>query len=161
MVSDPADRVELGSISEAIVRGVQASLPGWVERQVARILDAWGRLDAGDRERVDIEARAAGRAATDRVSTELDALFAVEPVAQRTTPLEIVRTAYREPTAVLRGAGVPEVVRDAFDERAWPDDGYGLVPRTFADLDDEALAPLHLAWGLAKAKVLREQRTRD
>ena len=101
------------------------------------------------------------RAATDRVGTELDALFAVDPVAQRTTPLEIVRTAYREPTTVLRGAGVPEVVRDAFDERAWPDDVYGLVPRTFADLDDEALAPLHLAWGLAKAKVLREQRTRD
>ena len=159
MVSDPADRVELGSISEAIVSGVQASLPGWVERQVARILDAWGRLDAGARDHADAEARAAGRAATDRVSAELDALFAVDPVAQRTTPLEIVRTAYREPTAVLRDADVPEVVRDAFDERSWPDDVYGLVPRTFADLDD-ALAPLHLAWGLAKAKVLREQRTR-
>jgi hypothetical protein len=159
-VSDPADRVELGSIGEAIVSGVRASLPAWVERQAARLLDAWGRLDAADRARVDAEVGAAGRAATDRVRVELAALFAVDPVEQRTTPLEIVRTAYREPTVVLRGAGMPEVVRDAFDERAWPDDAYGLVPRTFADLDADTLAPLHLAWGLAKAKVLRERSAR-
>ena len=30
-----------------------------------------------------------------------------------------------------------------------------LVPRTFGDLGDEDLAPLHLAWGLAKAAALR------
>jgi hypothetical protein len=76
---------------------------------------------------------------------------------QRATPLEIVRSAYREPTAVLRRAGVPEVVRDDFDARAWPDDVYGLVPRTLGDLGDDELAPLHLAWGLAKAKVIRER----
>jgi hypothetical protein len=154
--SDPADRVELGSIGEAIVGGVRTCLPGWVERQVAGILAAWGRLDPGERERVVDEARSAGRAAAERVCAELDALFALEPGAQRTTPLEIVRSAYREPTAVLRAAGVPEVVRDGFHERAWPDDVYGLVPRTFADLGDDDLAPLHLAWGLAKARALRE-----
>jgi len=69
--------------------------------------------------------------------------------------LEIVRTAVREPTDVLRAAGVPPVMRDAFDERAWPDDRYGLTPSTLGDLGDPDLAPLQLAWGLAKAKVLR------
>ena len=155
-MSGPADRVELGPIGDAIVGGVRTSLPAWVERQVTRILDAWGRLEPGDRARVDAEAHAAGRAATDRVCAELDALFAVEPVAQRTAPLEIVRSAYLEPTAVLRDAGIPEVVRDAFDERAWPGDVYDLVPRSFADLGDADLGPLHLAWGLAKSRALRE-----
>jgi hypothetical protein len=46
------------------------------------------------------------------------------------------------------------VVRDPFDERAWPDDRFGLVPRTLRDLDPD-LAAVHFAWGIAKAAVLR------
>jgi len=34
------------------------------------------------------------------------------------TPLEVVRSAYREPTAVLEAAAIPPVERDGFDERA-------------------------------------------
>ena len=66
----------------------------------------------------------------------------------------------REPALVLEAAGVPPVVRDEFDERAWPDDVYGLVPRTLGDLGDPDLGPLHLAWGMAKAAVIRARRTR-
>ena len=36
----------LGEASDLIVDGVERELPGWVQRQVAFILDAWGRLDA-------------------------------------------------------------------------------------------------------------------
>ena len=92
------------------------------------------------------------------MSAALSALFDLDVEEQRATPLEVVRTAYREPTALLHEVGVPPVVRDAFDERAWPDDVYGLVPRTLGDLGDEHLGPLHLAWGLAKAAVVRERR---
>jgi len=35
---------------------------------------------------------------------------------------------------------------------------YGLVPRTLGDLGDPELAPLHLAWGMAKATVIRARR---
>jgi hypothetical protein len=55
----------------------------------------------------------------------------------------------------LEAAAIPAVERDGFDERAWPDDRYGLVPRTLGDLGDADLAPLMLAWGMAKAAVLR------
>jgi hypothetical protein len=94
------------------------------------------------------------------VAGALRALLASDADEQAATPLEVVRTAYREPTGVLAAAGVPAVVRDEFDERAWPDDRYGLVPRSLGDLGDDALSPLHLAWGMAKAAVVRARRTK-
>ena len=123
--------------------------------QVDRIVDAWGRLDARDLERVERGTEAASAATTTRVVGSLRELFAADAAEQHATPLEVVRTAYREPTAVLASVGIPAVERDEFDERAWPDDRYGMVPRTLGDLGDPELAPLLLAWGLAKAAVLR------
>ena len=145
----------LREASDAIVVGVERQLPGWVERSVTRILDAWGRTPPDAHARAERDAVAAGRAATARVVAELRALLARDPEEQRSTPLEIVRGAYREPTAVLAQAGIPPVERDDFAERAWPDDRYGLVVHGLGDLGDEELAPLQLAWGLAKAKVIR------
>ncbi len=69
-----------------------------------------------------------------------------------------MRGAYLEPTAVLAAAGIPPVERDDFAERAWPDDTYGLVVHGLGELGDDELAPLQMAWGLAKAKVLRARR---
>ena len=89
------------------------------------------------------------------MSAELRVLFDTDPTEQRSTPLEIVRTAVCEPTLILDAAGVPPVERDQFEERSFPGDRYDLVPRTFGDLGDESLAPLHLVWGMAKATVLR------
>ena len=155
MSGDRTDRWELSEAGTAIIAGVERCLPGWVEREVDRILDAWGRLAPAARERAREEATAAGVAATQRVSEALAQLLAADPAEQTATPLEIVRTAYREPTQLLVSLGVPPVVRDAFDERAWPDDRYGLVPRSLGELGDDQLAPLHLAWGLAKARAMR------
>jgi hypothetical protein len=150
------DRLE--ETGAAIVAGVEAQVPAWTRAQVRRLLDAWGGAPADVRARAAAPSADAGDAAARRIVTQLHELFAVDPERQRATPLEIVRTAYREPTAVLAEAGVPAVVRDEFDERAWPDDVYGLVPRTLGDLGDPDLAPLHLAWGIAKATVIRARR---
>jgi hypothetical protein len=150
----------LRETGDAIVAGVERELPGWVQREVGRILDAWGRLDTLTRTRAEQQAETAGAEAACRVGAGLRALLAEDPARQRTTPLEIVRTASREPTAVLAAAGIPPVARDEFDERAWPDDRYGLVPRDLGELGDPELAPLHLAWGLAKSRVLRSRTDR-
>ena len=162
MPAPPADDAEaLGRLHDAgllIVTGIEALLAPYLIRACDRVLDAWGRLDAGRRRAVDDELRVAAAAATTRAVAELRALFALDPEAQVATPLEIVRGSYREPTATLQDAGVGAVVRDAFEERAWPDDHFGLVPRTFADLadeEDDELGPAHLAWGMAKAVVVR------
>ena len=122
---------------------------------VLRLVDAWGRLDAGERSTAEAAARAAAGPATDEVVEKLRELFARDPAEQRATPLQVVRTLIAAPTAVLRRAGVPGVVRDAFEERAFPDDEYDLAPRTLGDLGDPDLGPQLLAWGLAKAAVLR------
>jgi hypothetical protein len=112
-----------------------------------------------ERSRVDEQLAAAADAATRRVVRELGTLLAADPASQRATPLEVVRGAAREPTAVLAAIGVPAVVRDEFEERALPEDRYGLAPHAFADLGDEGLGPLQLAWGLAKASALRDAAT--
>jgi hypothetical protein len=100
-------------------------------------------------------ADAAGERAAARVVTGLGTLFELDPAAQRVTPLEVIRTLRREANEVLRAAGVPEVVRDPYETRAFPDDVYGIVPRTPAELGDDELGGALLAWGLGKAKVLR------
>lgn len=142
----------LRQAGEEFVGGVRRALPGWARREAARLLDAWGRHGATEREELLARAEAAGEDAARRVAAELEELFALDPDEQRATPLQVMRSAHREVGAVLREAGVPPVERDEFAERAMPDDVYGLAPETPADLDDD-LTPLHLAWGVAKATV--------
>lgn len=132
---------------ERLAIAVEAALPGWVERSVRRRLIDWA--GTADPEVVQ-RAAAAGTTAAAEVGTELRRLVSTDVDQQWTNPLGILRAAVRYPTAVLRQAGVPPIVRDDFDERHFPDDDYGLVPMAFADVDP-ALHELGLAWGAAKA----------
>jgi len=144
----------LAEASEALIEGVGAALPAWAARVADTLLTAWGGLDADRQREAVADAGEAGEQAARRVAAGLRDLLALDPAEQRATPLEIIRSAVAEPTAVLAAAGVPDVVRDPFEERAWPDDRFGLVPRTLRDLDPD-LAAVHFAWGIAKAAVLR------
>ena len=110
-----------------LVDGVARLGAAWVVRAVTGLIDAWGRLDAAARTAALAAAEGAGTDAAARVVVELRALFALDPAAQRVTPLEIIRSLRREASEVLRAAGVPEVVRDPFEVRAFPDDVYGIV----------------------------------
>jgi hypothetical protein len=144
----------LEEASAALVDGVRVALPAWAARSADGLLAAWDRLDPDRRGEVVKAAREAGEQAGRRVAAELAELLALDPADQRATPLEVIRTAVVEPTAVLAAAGMPDVVRDPFEERSWPEDRFGLVPRTLKDLDPD-LAAVHFAWGMSKAAVLR------
>ena len=137
---------------------VPGQAPGWVVANVARIIEAWGRFDADQGARLMAEAEQLASGVAVRVASELRNLFATDVEAQRSTPLQIVRSAYREPTALLARQGIPGVVRDAFDERVAPDDHYDLSPRALGDLGDPDLGPALLAWGMAKARLVRSRR---
>jgi hypothetical protein len=147
-------RARLEEASTALLDGVDRALPPWAARAADTLLSAWAVVDADRQREIVAAARAAGEVAAPRVAAELAGLFALDPGQQRATPLEIIRTAVVEPTVVLAEAGMPDVVRDPFEERAWPGDRFGLVPRTLRDLDPD-LAAVHFAWGVAKAAVLR------
>ncbi len=99
-------------------------------------------------------AREAGERAARRVAAELAELLALDPAEQRATPAGDHPPGRGRADRRAGGGGLPDVVRDPFDERAWPDDRFGLVPRTLRDLDPD-LAAVHFAWGIAKAAVLR------
>ena len=97
--------------------------------------------------------REAGAAAVADVEAPLRALLAQDVDEQRSNPLAVVRRAVAHPTAVLRAAGVPPVVRDAHAEQLFPDDDYDLTPGGFADLAPSVHEP-GLVWGAAKAHVI-------
>jgi hypothetical protein len=147
--------------AERIVDGVDRLAAAWVVGAVTRIVDAWGRLTPEVRAATIDAARVAGEAARTRVVDELRALFALDVADQRTTPLAVVRTLQREATDVLRAADIPAVERDEFDSRAFPDDMYGIVPLSIAELGDDELGGALLAWGLGKTGVLREGKNND
>jgi len=101
LTAESAALVRLREAGDAIVGGVGAQLQAWVAAKVDRILDAWGRADDATRARAEADAVTAGTRASMRVTAELRDLFALDPAEQRVTPLEIVRSAVREPTEIL------------------------------------------------------------
>jgi hypothetical protein len=154
-VEPDAEWEQLRQAEAQIVRGARAAIPDWAVRGIDRIVAAWGRCTAAQITELPGDAEAAGRLAAARVGDELVELFAAPLAAQRSTPLFVVRSAFREPTVVLADLGIPGVVRDPFDERVNPGDIYDLAPRGMADLGDSDLGPLLLAWGLTKARILQ------
>lgn len=137
----------------ALADGVEAALPGWVERSVERLMVAYG---ASMDDAAWAATRAAGRAAVADVGPRLRLLLAADVDEQWTNPLSLVRRAVAHPTGVLRDFGVPPVQRDRFAEERFPDDDYDLTPASFADLDP-ALTGVGLAWGAAKAMAHRSR----
>ncbi len=132
----------------ALADAIEAALPGWVERSVARRAAGAGRAVDPDVARA---ATAAGVRARVEVGARVRRLLALDIDEQRTNPLSLLRDAVRYPTEVLRGAGVPVVERrDDFAIRAFPDDEYDLTPATWADVDPSLQDP-GITWGAWKA----------
>ena len=141
-----ARRAEL---AEALIGGVVATLPGWVERCVAE-RSMPGRVVPPEK------VVAAGRAAADQVGERLRTLLAADVDEQWTGPLAVIRGAVRFPTDLLHDAGVRPVERDADAQRMFPDDPYDLTPAAFADVNPALQGP-GLAWGAAKAFAHRRR----
>ncbi len=144
---EPDPAVVLESYAAALADGVAEALPSWVVSSVAKVMSAWAGHTPPD---VTEAAEAAASRAVREIVPAIRDLLRADVDEQRTTPLELVRSALRYPTEVLRAAGVAPVERDAFAEAAFPDDVYNLAPASFADLDP-TLGEAALRWGAAKA----------
>ncbi len=156
---DPDDAAALAGHAEALAAAVEAHLAGWVERVVAERHRQWTGAGAVPDE-VATAARAAGAAATAEVGPRVRALLARDVDDQPTGPLALLRAATAHPTAVLREAGVPPVVRDEVAVRRHPADLDDLTPAAFADVHPDLHEP-GLVWGAAKAHVVLARRRRE
>jgi len=139
----------LAARAGALADGLVAALPGWVVAGVERIYRAWNGPPPAA---LEAAAARAGAAAGDEVGPRLRALLGADIDRQSSTPLAVVRAAVVYPTAVLAGAGVPPVVRDAEAVALFPDDRYGLTPASYEEVG-AGLGQLGLEWGAAKAWV--------
>jgi hypothetical protein len=168
VTSSPADTAgdearalaAMRAAADEIVDGITRAAPRYLVESVDRIVAAWGRLDAGAREQIAGAIRSEATTITAALADELRAFFDTDPDAQRATPLQIVRRLADRPTQLLRGAGIPPIERDEHEERINPDDDYGLAPRNLSDLPEPGLAPALMAWGAAKAVVIRSRHGR-
>lgn len=133
--------------SAALLAAVDVAVAPWIERSVCGLVSAY-RGSCGDATKD--AARQAGERARADVHRQLNELLATDVDAQRANPLDILRRSVRHATDVLRQEEVPEVVRDEFAERTFPDDVYGLVPAKWSDIDP-ALHEPGMAWGAWKA----------
>lgn len=138
---------ELDQYATALADAIEAALPAWVVRGVERVVVAWSGSFS---EQIAVASRAVGDRAAEDVGSEVRRLLATDIDEQRTTPLEIVRSAVRYPAAILAELGVPPVERDEFSIRRFPDDVYGLSPASLADVDPDLAEPA-IVWGAAKA----------
>jgi hypothetical protein len=145
--------VPVDDAARQLADGIEAALPGWVLRCVTTVMSSW----AGDvPDEVRARAERAGHAAQAEVGAAIRSLLQADVDAQWTTPLALLRSAVRYPTAVLVASGVPPVRRDRFAEEAFPSDVYDLTPASLADLDP-ALAEVGIAWGASKAMEHRRR----
>ena len=138
----------------AVLAGLDRHLASYWAGRVVPLVEAWNGCPAtpDDAARVGAAAEAAASTAIDG----LRRLFGADIDEQWTTPIDVVRRSTGELSELLAGMGVAPVVRDEFEERAFPDDPYGLAPRTLADIDASLQEPA-LLWGAAKARLHLER----
>jgi hypothetical protein len=99
----------------------------------------------------------AAQEVSDLVCSELLRLLSTDVDAQRMNPLHVLRACTAPATAALKSLGVPEAVRDQFEESAMPDDVYALGPLTWRDLGEE-VHDAGINWGAYKAAVVISRR---
>ena len=159
---EPGPDARLAELGGELAGRVVAAVPGWVERETARVLDAWRAapgapgMSAAERAAVMETAALAGARAAAALAPALGVLLAADVDDQDVTPLQLVRELVRFPTAVLEAAGVPPVVRDRFAEERFPYDRYDLLPASLAVVDPGLREPA-LTWGAAKALAHRRR----
>lgn len=141
-------------VTNELVQALESALPEWVIDCVEKISVAW---EGQTSPQLLAEAEQAAKKCYDDVMPDLRALLLTDIDSQFVSPLSLIRKAVSFPTKVLRDNNVPEVNRDEFAIRNFPEDVYDLSPASFGDLNEE-LHVLGIAWGAAKAHTHLQRR---
>lgn len=142
--------------STRLLESCQRVIEPWLTASFDRVVVAQSLSDVVD---ADLR-RVAVERATTRALEDLNSLFAVDVVAQRTNPLDILRRATSPVTDELRRLGASPIERDEFHVRSFPSDVFGLCPATWADVDESLVEP-GLEWGAFKAASVIQRRREE
>lgn len=148
IAGDAGDEALMVAIQAELAAAVDEAIEPWVLSTLARF--AFDPMS---------DAITVAKACRDDVGDQLRRLFATPVAQQATTPLAILRSAGRFPTAALAAAGIPPVPRDPFELRQQPEDIYGVAAATWADFGP-GVAEAGLRWGAAKAHLHLRARAR-
>ena len=133
---------------------VMEAIPGWVQSRIVQIASAeYGTCpDALLASLAEV-----GSATADIVANDLAQLLSTDVDAQKTNPLQVLRSATSVATSALQAAHVTPVRRDEFEVRAMPNDVYAIGPLTWRDLG-ESVHDAGITWGAWKAAVVLSRR---
>lgn len=143
--------------ADRLADAVAASYATWLESRVVAVCRSAGRpLSPEVRSRLSGEVRATA----DEVLADLSRVLATDVDDQRENPLHVLRRGSRRIAAFLAAESVPAPVRDEFEERAMPDDVYGIGPLAWRDLG-ERVHEAGIEWGAWKAAVVLTRRREE
>jgi hypothetical protein len=138
--------IDVTSYGRVLAAAVIESLPLWTSEIVA---DRAGPSHAE-------QALALGYEIAEHVEGPLLDLLTSDMDTQRQSPLALLRLQVSPLTDFLRSIGAQPARRDAYDEAAFPDDVYGVSPKSWTDFGDD-VADAGLRWGAAKAMAHRQR----
>lgn len=143
---EPADPIDVSAYGRALAHAVLQVLPAWTQR----ILETHTQsFDAAQLSNIVCTL-------TKKVELPLFELLTADIDGQRQSPLALLRTLMEPLTDELRRTGAPAVVRDSYDEAAFPNDVYALGPMAWSDFGEE-VGEAGLHWGAAKAMAHRQR----
>lgn len=143
--------------ADRLAEAVGVVYASWLESRVVDVCRGVGRpLAPGERARLTDEVRATA----DEVLGDLSRLLATDVDAQRENPLHVLRRGSRRIAVFLADLSVPTPTRDEFEQRAMPDDVYGIGPLAWRDLG-ERVHEAGIEWGAWKAALVLTRRREE
>ena len=145
---------QLSEYSQTLLDACVAAIPQWITNRIQHVCLVSGGIVP---EIVTTKVAGVAHATQAQVQIDLMALLSVDVDAQRTNPLQVLRSSTLMATALLIEAGIPPVRRDEFEVRSMPDDMFALGPLTWRDLGDD-VHDAGIQWGAWKAAMIISRR---
>ncbi len=153
-MTDPSATFHLEPYPQELFDAVMDAISGWVQGRIVEIATAeYGTCP----ETLLASLSEVGGATADIVANDLAQLLSTDVDAQKSNPLQVLRSSTSAATDALRKANVSAVRRDEFEVRAMPNDVYAIGPLTWRDLG-EAVHEAGITWGAWKAAVVLSRR---
>lgn len=143
--------------AESLRVAVSQAYAPWLTARVTEVARASGRALSPE---ARVQLSEIVRTVADDVLAEFSTLLSTDVDAQRENPLHVLRRGSRQIAEFLAAEKTPAPSRDEFEERAMPDDVYGIGPLAWRDLG-ERVHEAGIEWGAWKAATVLTRRREE